>query len=143
MKFIPVAAGFAVIFLISFYFFMKNDETGLKKIKIGEAEILVELADDNTKRRLGLSGRDSLAEGRGMLFVFESEAALSFWMKDMRFAIDIIWLDKDKAVVDITENATPESYPQRFSPKSPSKYALEVPAGFAARNNISAGDKME
>ena len=143
MKFIPAAAGFAVIFLITFYFFMQNDEAGLQKIKIGGAEIAVEIADTYAERKLGLSGRDSLAEDRGMLFVFESEAALSFWMKDMRFAIDIIWLDKNSVVVDITQNAAPESYPQKFSPKSPPKYALEVPAGFAKKHGIATGDKME
>ena len=142
MKWFWAAAGLIIIFLAGFSF-MKKDAAELKKIKLNGVEISVEVADADAERKLGLSGRDSLAESQGMLFVFESEAMLSFWMKDMRFAIDIIWLDQDKTVVDITENATPESYPQRFSPKTPSKYALEVPAGFAARHGIATGDKMK
>jgi len=64
-------------------------------------------------------------------------------MKDMQFAIDILWIDENKKIVDITHNAVPESYPSIFQPNSPTKYVLEVNAGWAERNKIAFGENVE
>jgi len=87
-----------------------------------------------------LSNREKLAENQGMLFVFDHTDYHSFWMKDMRFAIDIIWIDENKKVVDITHNAEPESYPKIFKPSLPAQYVLEVNAGWAEEHRVKVGD---
>ncbi len=77
-----------------------------------------------------------------MLFFFEKEGYHSFWMKGMSFALDIIWLDSDKTVVDIKRNVQPCTNTCPFlTPRSKSKYVLEVVAGQA--DDIGVGDKMK
>jgi len=106
---------------------------------LGEAEVLVEIADTPDERRIGLSGRPSLAEGTGMFFVFDTVGMHSIWMPDMHFAIDVVWLDEDLDVVHIAEHITPASYPTAFSPTTPARYVLEVPAGFVERHGTQRG----
>ncbi|MDX1536041.1 MAG: DUF192 domain-containing protein, partial [Candidatus Spechtbacterales bacterium] len=86
----------------------------VEKLEIADTEITVELAEKPEDKAKGLSGRSSLAEEHGMLFVFNRPGTYSFWMKEMNFPIDIIWIGEDMRVVDITKNAKPESYPKRF-----------------------------
>jgi len=115
-------------------------ENKFSVISIAGVELSTEIADTPEKKALGLSGRKSLGENEGMLFVFEVADNRYFWMKDMNFSLDIIWIGENKEVVDITRNATPESYPEKFSPETPAKYVLEVSAGFSDANNIKIGD---
>jgi len=111
-------------------------------VEIAGHTVAVEIADDEAERAQGLSGRKSLDEGSGLLFIFPSEARYGFWMKDMRFAIDIVWISKEQAVAHIVENVTPETYPSVFEPSQPALYALEVPAGWVASHNIQLGDPV-
>lgn len=75
-----------------------------------------------------------------MLFVFAEAEQYSFWMKDMNYPIDIVWIDANRQVVAITENATPESYPLKFTPPVPVKYVLEVRSGWNTRHRVKVGD---
>ncbi len=109
-------------------------------VKIGNLKIPVEIADSSQEWQRGLSGRKFLDWNRGMLFVFPSPGYYGFWMPNMHFPIDIIWIDSKKRIVDISENILPESYPQKFYPKLPSQYVLEVNAGFVRSNKIGVGD---
>jgi uncharacterized protein len=84
----------------------------------------------------GLSGTDQLPDGRGMLFDLGSDDYHGFWMKDMRYSIDIIWLDSSKTVVDIKRRASPASYPESFRPNHLARYVLETPID----SNINIGD---
>ncbi|MCH8986811.1 DUF192 domain-containing protein, partial [Patescibacteria group bacterium] len=113
------------------------------RLSINGAEIEIELADTLEKRVRGLSGRDKLLKNQGMLFIFDKPNFHSIWMKDMRFALDIIWIDEEWRVIDITKNALPESFPQTFRPISPAKYILEVNAGFTEKNRIRIGNQVE
>ena len=90
----------------------------------------------------GLSGRESLNENAGMLFVYEEPVVPSFWMKEMNFSIDIIWIGSDKKIVDITENLVPETYPNTFRPKMPIQYVLEVNAGWVQEHIVSIGNEV-
>jgi uncharacterized membrane protein (UPF0127 family) len=69
----------------------------------------------------------------GLLFVFDEPGLHGIWMKDMRFPIDILWLDDAFQVVDVRKNVAPDSYPTVFKPTKPARYVLEVTAGFADR----------
>lgn len=108
----------------------------------GSTRIAVSIADSDTERVQGLSHTEALPEGAGKLFVFERPGLYGFWMKDMRYSIDIIWLDEKMTVVTIKESATPESYPETFYPNAESKYVLEVPAGFSTENDIVVGQSF-
>ena len=104
--------------------------------KIGETELILEIADTPEKRELGLSGRENLQEKTGMLFVFPAPDQPGFWMKDMKFALDFIWLDQDLKVTEIIENVSPETYPEGYTPVEQIQYMLELTAGDALRYGI-------
>ena len=103
--------------------------------------IAVSIADTEEERELGLSGRPGLAPGSGMLFIFPEVGKYAFWMKDMRFSIDILWLANDGRVIYIKENVSPNTFPASFAPSSPARYVLELPAGYVQTHNITVGDK--
>ena len=113
-----------------------------KRITIGKKELTVEIADNPEEQVQGLSDRESLRENNGMLFIFEQPIIAGFWMKDMKFSLDIIWIDENGMIIGIEKNVSPQSYPQIFSPPSPIKYVLEVNSGWSDRNNIKTGDLM-
>ena len=87
--------------------------------------------------------------GTGMLFVFENEGVFTFWMKEMHFPLDIVWVGADCTVVDVTLGAPPPEEGQsladlpRFSPGSPALYVLEINAGEFAEQGIEIGDLVE
>lgn len=111
-------------------------------LQIGNAKLEVEIADTETERARGLSGRAALEENRGMLFVFDEPGQYGFWMKDMNFPIDIVWIDENWRVAGITGNVSPDSYPQVFYPPRPIKYALEVNTGFAITHHLTIGTQI-
>lgn len=111
-------------------------------VRIGGRDVRVLLADTPAKRTQGLSGRSGLGENEGMLFIFPEEGMYGFWMKDMNFSIDIIWIDSDGKVVHIAKSASPDSYPTSFSPPKPARYVLEVRAGFAEQYGVGEGDAV-
>jgi uncharacterized membrane protein (UPF0127 family) len=90
----------------------------------------------------GLAIKNQLKENEAMLFVFEDSAQHSFWMKDMKFPIDIIWLDSDGKVVHIEQNLQPcisVFICPNYTPNTDSQYVLETVAGFTQRHNVSIG----
>lgn len=110
---------------------------------INDARISVEIVRTQQEMQQGLSGRKNLAKDEGMLFWYQEPSYPSFWMKDMVFPIDIIWIGQNWRVAGIQENISPDSYPQTFLPGVPVQYVLEVNAFFAKDHNISVGDKAE
>jgi hypothetical protein len=113
-------------------------------VKISSVEIPVELARTQAELEQGLSGRPSLEADKGMLFVFSRPGTYSFWMPDMHFPIDIIWINNDK-VVDISADVSNEfdaEDPVFYRPSEPAQYVLEVNAGYAAEKEIKIGDEV-
>jgi uncharacterized membrane protein (UPF0127 family) len=104
--------------------------------------INVKVAQTNKDRVKGLSGRRNLPENSGMLFVFDQPRILSFWMKEMNFPLDIIWIDQNRKVVGIERNISPETYPKIYSPETPSKYALEINGGYSDKIGLSIGEQL-
>jgi uncharacterized protein len=111
-------------------------------LRIGGKTISVEIADTNEERAQGLSGRERLALGTGMLFVFEEPALHGFWMKDMNFSIDIVWIDENWTVVSVDRGVLPKTFPKAFYPASPAKYVLELNSGVAAELGIDTGREV-
>jgi hypothetical protein len=100
-------------------------------LTVAGTTLRVEVADDALERSRGLSGRASLQSNTGMLFLFEEPQLVSFWMKDMRFALDFLWI-RDGVVVDITEHVpapTGDDLPT-YAPNQPVDMVLEVNAGW-------------
>lgn len=118
------------------------------KIKIAEIVVEVEVADSNDERAKGLSGKDKLEDAKGMLFVFDqNDIRPSFWMRGMKFPIDIIWI-KDNKITQIDKNVEPQPETTdekltRFKPNTPVDYVLEVNAGFSDKNNLQVGANFE
>ena len=117
-------------------------------VTIGGASFTVDLADAPEKRFQGLSGREILEEGTGMLFVFQEERQHTFWMKDMRFPLDMIWITTECTIADIIADI-PNAPPYQkngalptYSPSAPGTFVLEVNAGVAAASGLQTGDQM-
>ena len=108
----------------------------------GAVEVSLEVAATPAERERGLMYRTSLAEGRGMLFVFDADGNQSFWMKNTLIPLDLLFIARDGTVVGIHANATPLST-ANIAVGKPSRYVLEVPGGWAARHGISAGARVE
>ena len=113
---------------------------GLRTIELKGQTIRASVADTENTRRQGLSGRAGLATDEGMLFVFPEDGTYGFWMKDMRFPIDILWLSSEGAIVYMAQNVSPDTYPQSFGPDIPTRYVLEVSAGYAKVHTVTIGD---
>lgn len=112
-------------------------------VLIGGRMVRVDIADTPAEREQGLSGRKGLAEDEGMLFIFPEDGRYGFWMKDMLFSIDILWLSSGGEIVDMMENATPDTYPESsFLPNVAARYTVELPEGFASRYNVKIGDTV-
>ena len=106
--------------------------------------INVDVSDTEEKTIQGLSNRERLPDGQGMLFVVNSVSDWdgSIWMKDMLFPIDVIWLTEDFIVFDISRDIHPETFPEEFYPSHIAHYVLEVPAGWADRHGVQVGTKL-
>ena len=136
----------AIILFLGFFIIIPKKEGGETNefitLVINNTEIRTEVVDTVKNRSLGLSGRANLGENGGMLFVFEKPQNYEFWMKDMNFPIDIIWIGEDEIIKKISHQITPETYPETFSAGEPIKFVLEVNAGFSEKNEIATGDSV-
>ncbi len=129
-----------IVLVASFKFLPKACHCSYQTpIKIGETLLKVEIAGTAKEREQGLSGRKGLKVGEGMLFVFEQSGIHGFWMKDMNFDLDLVWIDEAKRVVGISKGVTKESYPQIFYPPKEIKYVLEIPSGFSDTTGVKVG----
>lgn len=135
---------FALLFIIGVVFFVNLQKEKYKKqtINIKGQEIDIDVARTLEKRAKGFSGRQNLLNNEGMLFIFDEEGKHGFWMKEMNFPIDIIWIDKECIVASIKENASPQSFPEIFYPERNVKYVLEIKAKRAMELNLIVGDRL-
>jgi len=109
---------------------------------IGNHSFVVDIADTEKLREKGLSFRKTLNKDSGMIFVFEKPETHHFWMKDMDFPIDIIWIDEDLKIGNIEKNIDPKTYPNSYSPESPSQYVLEINGGRSDELGIKEGEPV-
>lgn len=119
--------------------FVRHDVT----ILMPKGAIQVEVAQSKSSRELGLSGRPSMRNDEGILFVFDVPGKYGFWMKDMNFPLDIIWINESGLVVDIERNLTPDSYPKTFINEVDASYVLEINAGLAKEFGLFLGSKVK
>jgi len=119
-------------------------QSDLAYVVVGDTTILVEIADETKEYWQGLSDREYLSEDSGMLFIFPQKQVRSFWMKNMKFPVDIIWIQGDK-VVKIDTNLAPEGENPKNKYKTIQKVdrVLEVNSGFVDKYNIKTGDVVK
>lgn len=119
---------------------------GKVTLLVGEKKLLVEVVTSTESLAQGLSDRDSIGSD-GMLFILPERQIATFWMKDMKFGLDFVWID-NTTVVDLTENVPPPAAetPLRqlpiYSPKQPVTAVLEVPIGSIAQHQFALGDTI-
>lgn len=106
-------------------------------------ELQFEIVDTPEARERGLSGRERIPDGYGMLFVFPEKDTYGFWMKDMLVSIDIIWLSDNGTVLGIERSVSPATYPTVFYPPEPVRYVLEVGAGYARERSWEVGSVID
>ena len=114
----------------------------IERLHLGKKTVFVEMADDYEKREQGLMFRTSLANDRGMLFVFDTDNVLNFWMKNTLIPLSIGYFNKDKKLVKIHEMIPAiagEAMPKTYGSIQPCMYALEMPKGWFAANKIEPG----
>ncbi len=115
-------------------------------VKINNRTFNVEVMDTPEKQQQGLSGRKSIPQDQGMLFVFNEKAYHYFWMKNMKFPIDIIFIEDDK-IVSIVKSAQPpksgEENPPLYKSGGPVNRVLEINSGLTEKYKIKTGDKVE
>jgi len=133
-----------LLFLTLFSFWHYRSHPLTAKVKINDAVLQVELAITAQEKERGLGGRRSLEANHGMLFVYDHQELYPFWMKNMRFPLDFIWIS-DKTVVDLTASVPPPETSQLpiYHPKVPVDKILEINAGEAERIGIKTGDKVD
>lgn len=113
-------------------------------VELNGRQYSVEIADDDASRARGLMGRDHMAEDHGMLFVFESSAPRAFWMKNCKFAQDMLFFNADRRLVSVQHDVPPcladpcPAYPSG----APARYVLELNAGQARKIGVSPGDEL-
>lgn len=140
-----------IIFMVYKIWTKKNGDNQIKgskieysQVQINGKKIKTEVADNLEARMKGLSGREGLGKNEGMLFVFEKPDIYPFWMKDMKFSIDIIWI-KDLRIVDIVKDAPPPTTDGKtisFTPRGEADLVLETAAGFCDENGVKIGDEI-
>ena len=119
--------------------FVKNEI----KLKVGNVQVVAELAETEESLAQGLSGRKSLEENSGMYFVLGEKKIATFWMKDMLFPLDIIWIDNG-IIVEIDETAPipTNNYVPSFTSQREVTHVLEVNSGFVDKHGIQKGDSV-
>ncbi len=136
---------YLAILSLLFFSSCKSSNTDDNTLIIKNKKLNIEIADTNKKREQGLMNRASLPKDDAMLFIFDRESVLSFWMKNTLIPLSIAYINKDCAIIDIQQmqpadknDLNPKTYPS----KAPALYALETNINWYKNNNIKVGDKI-
>ena len=117
-----------------------NSSPTLHTIYINDHPLSVEIADTPKKRQKGLMFRKVLPKNNGMLFVFQHEKYLSFWMRNTRIPLSIAYIRHDGTIIDIAKMQPFDERPHKSSHKA--TYALEVNQGWFKEHAVHIGDKV-
>lgn len=152
MKTIVIILLAAIIFLLFAKVAVDYVQTGYipfvtktTKVTVNNTSFTAEIADTPKKQEVGLSQRKNFPEDRAMLFPFGKLGIYPFWMKNMKFPIDILFISNGK-IVTIYEDAKPakdNEPPQIYSSQEPADTVLEINAGLSKQNNIKTGDEVK
>ncbi|MDO8639635.1 MAG: DUF192 domain-containing protein [bacterium] len=150
-----IIALFALLLIITagIYFsqnYLKNNPFTFnqnKEITIGKQTFKVAVAKTNEEKQIGLSKKTSLADNEGMFFPFEKEDFYSFWMKNMKMPIDIIYINKNKITTIYSDIKPPKDANENlltiYKPEEPSDSVLEIKAGLSKKYGFEKGDEVK
>lgn len=144
-KYRHISIAIIVVFCLTFLFFLLRKDTVSSetlKIEIKGKNYTVQVARTALSREKGLSETQKIPHD-GMIFIFPDSGIYSFWMKDMNYPIDILWIDKNFQIIEMRENIYPGTYPEVFTPEKESLYVLETQAGFVEKHNIKVNDTVQ
>lgn len=111
-------------------------------IIVNGQKIKLEIADTPEERARGFADYEYLPDETGFLYIFDGPDFYSFWLKDVTFPIDIVWVGYYHDIVDMATYLTPQTYPTIFGPKRPARYILILPAGAAEEYSLGIGDEI-
>lgn len=137
---------FIVFYFMHPDFFLRKKNIRLIRFPARNLEIKVELAANPYHWTQGLMFRESMDKDQGMLFIFPNEMPRSFWMKNTLIPLDLIFLSRDKKVIDVKENFTPcpdSLFCPSYVSRLPAQYVLEINAGLSKQYNLQLGDSAE
>lgn len=146
MKVRSILVGIGGVLVLGIFQFLSKDKinTYTNRLMVGNNVFKIEIASTPHSRAAGLSGRDNLPSDAGMLFIFEDKNRYGFWMKGMKFPLDLIWIEGDK-IKGFTENIPPPINPFNLNiyyPPQPVDKVLELNAGSVKKYNLKIGDKI-
>ena len=116
-----------------------SNQMNRTKLSLGSAVFNARIAYDESTRVKGLSGTSSIGETDAMLFAFPTDDRWIMTTAEMKYPIDILWLDKDSKVVYLTKDASSESNPNNFTPTVRARYVVELKAGAIDKYGIKTG----
>ncbi len=137
---IGLAAFSVTVLLVGGWLVWRTQDSCSLQLK--QTCLSLEYATTPAQLKQGLSERPSMPDNQGMMFILDKTNSGCFWMKGMRFNLDIIWLDTAKRVVELQKNLSPASYPQSYCPASAATYVLEAKAGLIDANQIQLGQQL-
>lgn len=135
----PIVFGLSVAAIVAFYAFQTPPTA---RLQTDMRTYTLDIASTEEQKDMGLGGRERMEADKGMIFVFEEPSVRCFWMKNMQFPLDIIWLDELKRVVHIEANVPADSYPKQYCPNERARYVVELNAGEAAHSGIKIGQTL-
>ena len=139
-RFILVVVSFLCLSVVFLVFFSRVNWPA--RVVVNGQVFNVGVADTSYLQHRGLSGEKSLDTDEGMFFIFQNPGKYGFWMKNMLFPIDIVWIDQNLKIIGIEKNVSPDTYPKTFYPPENVLYVLEISAGRANSSNIKIGDSV-
>jgi len=138
----PVILAAAVIILVALVVGWQITAPKTKTLHSGKYSYSLELATTANEQTQGLSGRKSMPKDHGMLFVFQREEQQCFWMKGMKFPLDMEWADASRRVVFLAEQVSPDTYPRKYCSGDTAAYVIELNAGEVQRSGIHKGQVL-
>lgn len=135
------AGVFFLVVSIPFFFFEKSSQSNGVRVRVGNAVFSVDIADTESSRERGLGGQAALCDMCGMLFLFDYSDTYGFWMKDMRFPIDILWI-RDGRIVHIEHRVDFHDQQKVYRPDQSADRVLEIAAGSCEKWGIRVGDPV-
>ncbi|MFA5750330.1 MAG: DUF192 domain-containing protein [Candidatus Shapirobacteria bacterium] len=137
---ISIIIGLIIVF--SFFKKSSNTELNTTKITLKNKDYQIEIARSSSQKATGLSNRKNLCSNCGMIFIFNKDGALPFWMKDTLIPLDIIWINSQGRVTDII-TATEIKSLKLLQNTQPAKYVLELNANEAQKIDLKVGDIIQ
>ena len=136
-----------LINLLILTLFISGCQNNNNYVKLNDQKFVVELAESDEARAMGLMYREKMADDAGMLFIFSDEFRRAFWMKNTLIPLDILYFDGDRKLVSQSLNTPPcrntttrcPNYPS----EKPAKYVLEINAGLSQKYGFKKGDQLE